>query len=147
MRAEHGGSSAADARAGEAWNPVTRVHRTDAELTFTLELPGVAADRVCVTTAHDVLTIHATRAPQRSRSSDTRDGTPERRDDHFVYRFPLPPGVDPASIRADYADGRLVVRVPNPARFRPTVIAVAAHCARDGAGVTGPDADRPPAGC
>jgi HSP20 family protein len=124
MRAEHGGSSAADAPAGQAWTPVARVHRTDAELTFALELPGVAADRVGVTTAHDVLTIHATRAPRRSRSSDTRDGTPERRDDHFAYRFSLPAGVDPASIRADYGDGLLAVHVPNPSRFRRTAITV-----------------------
>ena len=118
MRAEDGGTSATDARAGQAWNPVTRVHRTDAELTFTLELPGVAAGRVSVTTEHDVLTIHVTPAPQRSRASDTRDRTRERRDDQFVHRFSLPPGVDPASIRADSGDGLLTVRVPNPARFR-----------------------------
>jgi hypothetical protein len=41
-----------------------------------------------------------------------------------VYRFRLPPGVDPTSIRADHADGTLAVHVPNPARFRRTVIPV-----------------------
>ena len=122
MRAEHGDPDAVRAPAGRAWHPVTRVHRTEAELTFTFELPGVGADRICVSAEHDVLTVHAAREPQGSRSPGPRDDPPVRPDDDFLDRFPLPPGVDPASIRADHADGVLAVRVPNPARFRQAVV-------------------------
>jgi HSP20 family molecular chaperone IbpA len=126
MRDSHGGSSATDGGGRRAWSPVARVHRTDAELTFTVELPGVPADRVSVTAEHDVLTVHGTRAPRRPRSANSRhDARQPHRGGEFVYRFCLPPGSDPASIRADYADGTLAVHVPNPARFRRTAIPVA----------------------
>jgi HSP20 family molecular chaperone IbpA len=130
-------SRAADECDGRVRNPVTRVHRTDAELTITIELSQVAATRVCVTAEHDVLTVHGTRAPRGSRSEsprdDPRDDPRERHGDGYsAYRFLLPPGVDPASIRSDYADGILAIHVPNPARFRRTVIPVTLPAVRAG---------------
>jgi HSP20 family molecular chaperone IbpA len=144
MRAEHERRDPAGDRRERAWHPVARVHRADEKLTFTIELPGVAASRVCVTAEHDVLTVRGDRAARRSRPAvardardDARDDARERHDDDgFVYHFRLPPGVDPTSIRADHGDGVLSVHVPNPARFRRTDIAVvlvrrsAAHARR-----------------
>ena len=107
-----------------AWNPAAHLHTTDARLTFTVELPGIAPDRVCVTVEHDVLTVHGTRPPRHTRSVDADDRSQERHEDEFVYRFRLPPGVDPTSVDAAYADGKLAVHVPNPARFRRTVVRI-----------------------
>jgi hypothetical protein len=79
---------------------------------------------VCVSAEHDVLTVYGTRPPPHARSAGTGDHPWERHEDEFVYRFGLPPGVDPTSIDAEYADGMLAVHVPNPARFRRTVIRI-----------------------
>jgi HSP20 family protein len=118
------GSGAAGERRERRWNPVARLRTTDAKLTFTVELPGIAPDRVCVSTEHDVLTVYGTRPPRQARPADTGDHPRERHEDEFVYRFRLPPGVDPTSVDAEYADGKLDIHVPNPARFRRTVIRI-----------------------
>jgi HSP20 family molecular chaperone IbpA len=117
-------SGPADERRGPGWNPAAHLHTADARLTFTVELSGIATDRVRVAVERDVLTVHGTRPPPSTRSADTGGRPEEPHEDEFVYRFALPAGVDPASILAEYAGGILAVHVPNPARFRRTVIPI-----------------------
>jgi HSP20 family protein len=117
-------SAPAGERRGRGWNPAAHLYSTDATLRFTVELPGITPERVCVSAEHDVLTVHGTRPPRHARSADSGDHPRERHEDEFVYRFGLTPGVDPTPIDAEYADGMLAVHVPNPARFRRTVIRI-----------------------
>lgn len=107
------------------WSPVADIHETDAELTFTVELPGIAPDRVRVTVENDVLTIDGERSAAHLARRDGSYRLRERHNGPMVARFRLPPGVDPSRIRSEYADGVIDVHVPMPTRSRSTVIPVA----------------------
>jgi HSP20 family protein len=106
------------------WSPVADIHETDAELTFTVELPGIAPDQVRVTAEKNVLTIDGARSPGHLGKTDGSYHLRERHNGPFACRFHLPRGVDPTLISSEYADGILDVHVPKAALSQPTVIPV-----------------------
>jgi HSP20 family protein len=106
------------------WSPAADIHETEEALTFTVELPGIAADQVHVTAEENVLTIRGTRSAPHYGKSDARFHLIERHDGAFVRRFQLPPNVDTSMITAEYANGLLELRLPKSALPQATVIPV-----------------------
>jgi HSP20 family protein len=119
---------AAPSPAGERpdgeWSPVADIHETDTELTVTVELPGIAPDRVHVTAENGVVTIDGGRSPAHLGRTDGSYHLRERHNGPFVRRFRLPAGVDAGAIRSDYADGVLTVHVPRAGLAARVVCAV-----------------------
>jgi HSP20 family protein len=108
----HPGSSPVDELIDGEWSPVADIHETDTELTVTVELPGIAPDRVHVTAENGVVTIDGGRSPKHLGRTDGSYHLRERHNGPFVRRFRLPAGVEASGIRSDYADGILTVHVP-----------------------------------
>ena len=106
------------------WSPVADIHETEEELTFTVELPGIAPDQVQVTAEDNVLTIRGTRSPRHEGKIDARFHLIERHDGTFVRRFQLPPNVNASLITAEYENGLLELRIPKAALPQATVIQV-----------------------
>jgi HSP20 family protein len=113
------------------WSPAADIHETEDALTFTVELPGIAADQVQVTAEENVLTIRATRSQPDVEKIDARFHLIERHDGAFVRRFQLPANVDASLITAEYANGLLELRVPKAALPQATVIQVKTASAHD----------------
>jgi len=108
------------------WSPAADIHETEEELTFTVELPGIAPDHVQVTAEENVLTVRGTRSASNRGNIDARFHLIERHDGAFVRRFQLPPNVDTSMITAEYANGVLELRLPKAALPQATVIPVKA---------------------
>lgn len=95
--------------------PAVDAHTDDGTLIIEVELPGVDIEKdVTIEAVDDVLKLEG--KTEHDREYD-REGfhAAERRYGSFHRRIPLPDGVDPDTIEADYAAGVLTVRVPLPA--------------------------------
>jgi HSP20 family protein len=109
---------------GEAgtWLPPLDVSETESDIVLSLDLPGVAQDRIEVEVDEGTLTIGG------SRERVTREGERfyrvERRFGTFTRSVPLPAGIDESRIQAEYRDGVLEVRVPKPAQAQPRRIQI-----------------------
>ena len=89
---------------GRTWAPRVDVAREKERIVVSAELPGIKPEEVEISVEGDVLTI-----------SGHHEETEEEKDKHIVRRerrygsfsrsMPLPSGVDPDQIEADYADG------------------------------------------
>jgi len=98
----------------EGWLCVEEVHE-DGALVIRVEVPGVDPDKdVDVSVADHTLRITAKRE---ERTEDKKKGgyRSEFRYGEFQRTLPLPVGVDRDSVKAEYKDGILEVRVPWPA--------------------------------
>ena len=98
---------------GRIWAPRIDVVREKERVLLQAEIPGIKPEDVDISVEDDLLTI-----------SGTHEQTKEEKDKHFVRRerrygsfsrsMPLPQGVDPDQIEADYKDGVLEVSIPVP---------------------------------
>jgi HSP20 family protein len=94
--------------------------REDDKLVVKAELPGIDPEKdVEITVTGDVLRVRAERQ-EKSESTKTGSCRSEFRYGSFERDIPVPKGVDPATIEADYTDGILTVRVPVPANKEAT---------------------------
>ncbi len=94
--------------------PAVDAYTKDGELIVEVELPGVDIDKdVTIEVIDDVLKIEGT--TEHDKEYD-RDGfhVAERRFGSFHRQLPLPDGVDPEMIKAQYDAGVLKVIVPLP---------------------------------
>ena len=112
----HAAYAAADDPPRIEWGPVADIHETNAELTVTVELPGISPHDVHVTAEDGVVTIDGARSPGHLGKRDGSYHLRERHNGPFVRRFRLPSGVDASAIRSEYADGLLTVHVPKAGR-------------------------------
>ena len=77
------------------------------------EIPGIKPEDVDISVEGDVLTISGHH--EQTREEKDRDFVRrERRYGSFSRSMPLPEGVDPDKIEADYDDGVLEVSIPVP---------------------------------
>jgi HSP20 family protein len=106
------------------WTPAVDVRETDQELTFAVEIPGMAAKDVEVTTDNGVLTIRGERIDEQTEGENGRLHLAERNYGSFARRFQLPHGVDGDQIKADVEFGILTLRVPKAAVPEPKQIRV-----------------------
>ena len=108
------------------WTPAVDIYETDAELTLTVELPGIAPKNVEVSAVDGILTIQGERADERKEGEDGQYSLLERNYGSFMRRFQLPQGVDSEKVLADFEHGVLQVHIPKAALPKPTKIEVTA---------------------
>ncbi len=95
--------------------PAVDAHTDDGTLIIEVELPGVDIEKdVTIEAVDDVLKLEGKTEHDREAFH-----VAERRYGSFHRRIPLPDGVDPDTIEADYTAGVLTVRVPRPALEAP----------------------------
>jgi HSP20 family protein len=105
------------------WLPAVDAWETDSELVLSFDLPGVSEEEIAVELEDNVLTVSGERE-RRSDHSSERFYRFERRYGAFSRSVTLPPGVQEESIKADYNDGVLEIRVPKPEEQKPKRIKV-----------------------
>ncbi|HEU5033527.1 MAG TPA: Hsp20/alpha crystallin family protein [Mycobacteriales bacterium] len=101
--------------------PMDVIRRAD-ELVVTVDLPGVASDKMSLTVENHVLTIAA------ERRGGYGDGdqllAQERFDGTISRRLRVPDWVDAEAVTADYVDGVLTVHLPLAEKAKPRRIEV-----------------------
>ena len=112
------------------WTPPVDVRETDQELIFVVEIPGMEAKNVEVTTENGVLTIRGERIDEQKEGEEGRLHLAERNYGSFARRFQLPHGIDSEKIQADVEFGVLTLRVPKAALPEPKQIRVNAGAVR-----------------
>jgi HSP20 family protein len=105
------------------WLPPVDVWETESELVLSFDLPGVAEDKISVELDDHVLTVGGERERTEEQSGD-RFYRFERRFGSFSRSVTLPTGVSEDSIKADYKDGVLEIRVAKPEEPKPKRIQV-----------------------
>jgi HSP20 family protein len=110
-------------RETQSWVPAVDVWETEQELVYAFDLPGVREDEISIELHDDTLTVSA----QRDRTDErTEDGYIrfERRFGTFSRAVGVPQGVSEDSIKADYKDGVLEIRVAKPEETKPRRIQI-----------------------
>ena len=110
-------------RTTQGWVPAVDVWENGQELVYAFDLPGVAEEDISVELHDDTLTVTA----QRERTEErTEDGFVrfERRFGTFSRAVGVPAGVSEESIKADYQDGVLEIRVAKPEEPKPRRIQI-----------------------
>jgi HSP20 family protein len=110
-------------RATQTWVPSVDVWETENDLVYAFDLPGVPEDGISIELHGDTLTVSA----QRDRVDErTEDGFVryERRFGTFSRAVGVPQGVSEDSIRADYRNGVLEIRVAKPEESKPRKIQI-----------------------
>ena len=107
----------------DTWAPSVDVREDNDALIFTVDLPGVARDKLEITADDGVLVIAGEKSSER-KETDARYHIVERTQGTFRRSFHLPQNLDESKIEAHYGDGVLTVRVPKVARPEPKKIEV-----------------------
>jgi HSP20 family protein len=107
------------------WLPAVDVWETDNELVLSFDLPGIPEDKIAVELDNDVLTVSGERERTEEQSGE-RFFRYERRFGSFSRSVSLPTGIGEDSIKADYKDGVLEVRVAKPEEPKPKRIQIGA---------------------
>jgi HSP20 family protein len=108
-----------------AWLPPVDIHEEADQFVLQVDLPGVDANAVEITSDQGVLTIRGQRAESRR---EAREGYRriERITGEFQRRFSLPESVDTQNIKAKVVNGVLEVAIPKLAQVQPRRITVEA---------------------
>jgi HSP20 family protein len=96
------------------WTPAMDVSEDEQGLLLELEVPGLAAEDVEVTTDQGLLTVKGEKTASRQREG-VRSIVTERTHGRFVRTLRLPQGVDESKVEAEFTDGLLRIRVPRAA--------------------------------
>ena len=102
-----------------AWTPTLEVVEKEHHLVARFELPGLKKEEITVTVTEEGFTVEGERRLEEEEKKHNWYKT-ERAYGKFVRSVPLPAGIDPAAVKATFANGVLEVVVPLP------VLAVAA---------------------
>ena len=108
---------------GDTFAPRVDVHETDKQLIMDFELPGMKKNDIKVSVKDNVLTVRGqreTRTEEKNRHYIRR----EIRTGSFDRRFSLPTGISPDSIKADYKDGILEIRLDKKEEAKPREVEV-----------------------
>jgi HSP20 family protein len=117
------GGGPGNGQSTSTWLPAVDVWETDEELVLSFDLPGIPEDKISVELDDSTLTVSGERERSEEQSGE-RFYRYERRFGSFSRSVTLPPGVDEDSIKADYRDGVLEVRVPKPEEPKPRRIQI-----------------------
>lgn len=99
------------------WIPTIEASEQDGTLVVRAELPGMTKDDIHVDIAEQTLTIHGERREELAADgkgwlhSEVRYGS-------FFRSIPIPAGVDPDSVEAEFESGVLEVRMPTPEQVK-----------------------------
>jgi len=105
------GSNRGSSSGVSQWSPAIEVAERDGNYVVHAELPGLKPEEVNVEVADDALIIQGER---RSQHEENQGGLhrSERRYGRFYRSIPLPEGVNPEQVRANFQNGVLEVTVP-----------------------------------
>ena len=117
------GLSEGDGRSTQSWVPPVDVWETEDELVYAFDLPGIPQDRISIDLHDDTLTVSGERELSRERSDDGFYRF-ERRHGSFSRAVGVPQGVAEDSVKADYRDGVLEIRVAKPQVKKPRRIQI-----------------------
>jgi HSP20 family protein len=87
-----------------------------------LDVPGCDSQNLSAEAVEGQLIVTGERTPTNGAQRRYRS---ERWQGRFVRSFTLPPSVDGDSIKADYAEGVLTIRLPKPEEAKPKRISIA----------------------
>jgi HSP20 family protein len=104
------------------WVPPVDVWETGEELVIELDAPGCRPENLAAEVVDSQLVVSGERMQSDESSRRYRS---ERWQGRFVRTFLVPPGVDNASIKAEYVAGVLRLRVPKPEEAKPRRITIA----------------------
>ena len=110
-------------RTAENWVPAVDVWETETELVYAFDLPGVPEEQISIELQDDTLTVSA----QRDRTQErVEDGFVrfERRFGSFSRAVGVPAGATEDSVKAEYRDGVLEIRVAKPEEAKPRKIQI-----------------------
>jgi HSP20 family protein len=110
-------------RTTQSWVPAVDVWETEGELVYAFDLPGVSEQDIQVELHDDTLTVTAQRERREERAEDGFVRY-ERRFGTFSRAIGVPQGVAEDSVKADYRDGVLEIRVAKPEEAKPRRIQV-----------------------
>lgn len=110
-------------RETQSWVPALDVFETEGEIVYAFDLPGVSEEQISIELNEDALTVSATRERSEEVSGEGVFRT-ERRFGTFSRTVGVPQGVAEDSIKAEYKDGVLEVRVAKPEVRKPLRIPV-----------------------
>ena len=105
------------------WMPAVDAWETDEEVVYAFDLPGIPEDEISIEFEDGSLTVSGERE-RTQEVSDDRLYRYERRFGSFTRTIALPQGVSEDSIKADYKDGVLEVRVAKPEQPTPRRIQI-----------------------
>ena len=122
------GLSEGNGRSTQSWVPPVDVWETDDELFYAFDLPGIPHDKITIDLHDDTLTVSGERELTRERNEDGFYRF-ERRFGSFSRAVGVPQGVADDSIKADYKDGVLEIRVAKPEVKKPRRIQISGEAA------------------
>jgi HSP20 family protein len=105
------------------WNPAVDVYDNEDTLVIKAELPGVEKDQIHIDVQGSVLTLKG----ERTLENEVKEEHYYRRErsyGRFQRSFMLPVKTDPDSVKAEFKDGVLNIRVPKPEQHKPKKITV-----------------------
>ena len=111
-----------DQTASSLNSPVVDVRENDAEIEFTVELPGFEKSEIDISLNNGVLTISGERAVDEEKREQYR--RVERWYGKFQRSFRLPDTVDVEKVEANLTNGLLRVRLPRKEEALPRQISV-----------------------
>jgi HSP20 family protein len=107
--------------------PAADVVVGDADVTVTMDVPGIQADDLVSELENDVLTVRGERSHRYA--SDGRTHAWERIErgiGRFERSLQVPRGLDPDAVEASLEAGVLTLRIPKPEQLKPKRVQIAA---------------------
>ena len=115
------GLRAATNGGARGWLPPVDIWETEEELVIEIDAPGCEAQDLAAEVVDNQLVVSGERSLTDTAARRYRS---ERWQGRFVRTFVVPPGVDNASIKAEYLAGVLRLRVPKPEQAKPRRITI-----------------------
>ena len=115
------GLRAATNGGGRGWLPPVDIWETQDELVIEIDAPGCEPQDLAAEVVENQLVVSGERTLTGTAARRYRS---ERWQGRFVRTFIVPPGVDNATIKAEYVAGVLRLRVPKPEQAKPRRIAI-----------------------
>jgi len=115
------GLRAATQGGSRGWLPPVDIWETQDELMIEIDAPGCNPQDLAAEIVENQLVVSGERTLTDTAARRYRS---ERWQGRFVRTFIVPPGVDNASIKAEYVAGVLRLRIPKPEQAKPRRISI-----------------------
>lgn len=115
------GVRAATQGGSRGWLPPVDIWETQDELVIEIDAPGCEPQDLAAEVVDNQLVVSGERTLTDTAARRYRS---ERWQGRFVRTFLVPPGVDNASIKAEYVAGVLRLRIPKPEQAKPRRIEI-----------------------
>jgi HSP20 family protein len=117
------GLSGGNGRSVQSWVPPVDIWETESDLVYAFDLPGISQDKITLDLHEGTLTVSGERENKQERSEDGFFRF-ERRYGSFSRSLPVPPETQEESVRAEYRNGVLEIRVAKPEVSKPRRIKI-----------------------